>query len=62
MTDFLNSQFLGNTAQDWIIAAALVVIDLALTFLGRRESALGRMPWAEYAQVLLGFNELAYLD
>ena len=26
MTDFLNSQFLDNTAQDWIIAAALVLI------------------------------------
>ena len=37
-------------------------VDLALTFLGRREAALGRKPWEEYAQVLLGSNELAYLD
>jgi len=37
-------------------------IKLALTFLSRRESALGHKPWAEYAQVLIGFNELAYLD
>ena len=37
-------------------------IELAVTFLGRRESALGRKPWEEYAQVLLGSNELAYLD
>ena len=30
MTDFLNSQFLNNTAQDWIIAAVLVVIVIVL--------------------------------
>ena len=30
MTDFLNSQFLGNTRQDWIIAAALVLIVFVL--------------------------------
>ena len=30
MTDFLNSQFLGNTAQDWIIAAVLVVIVMVM--------------------------------
>jgi small-conductance mechanosensitive channel len=30
MTDFLNSQFLGNTWQDWIIATALVVIVFVL--------------------------------
>ncbi len=34
MTDFLNSQFLGNTAQDWIIAAALVVIVFVLVRTG----------------------------
>ena len=37
-------------------------IDLALTFLGRREVELGHKPWAELAQALLGSNELAYLD
>mgnify|MGYP004096452055 CR=1 FL=1 len=30
MTDFLDSQFLGNTWQDWIIAAALVLIVFVL--------------------------------
>ena len=30
MTDFLNSQFLDNTAQDWIIAAVLVVIVMVM--------------------------------
>jgi small-conductance mechanosensitive channel len=30
MTDFLSSQFLDNTAQDWIIAAVLVVIVMVL--------------------------------
>ena len=30
MTDFLNSQFLGNTWQDWIIAAGLVLIVFVL--------------------------------
>ncbi len=30
MTDFLNSQFLGNTAQDWIIAAVLFVLVMVL--------------------------------
>ena len=45
MTDFLNSQFLGNTAQDWIIAAVLVVIVMVVvrTVIGialRRLSAI----------------------
>ena len=30
MTDFLSSQFMDNTAQDWIIAAVLVVIVMVL--------------------------------
>ena len=30
MTDFLNRQFLDNTAQDWIIAAVLVVIVMVM--------------------------------
>ena len=30
MTDFLSSQFLDDTAQDWIIAAVLVVIVMVL--------------------------------
>ena len=45
MTDFLNSQFLDNTAQDWIIAAVLVVIVMVVvrTVIGialRRLSAI----------------------
>ena len=30
MTDFLNSQFLDNTAQDWLIAAGVVVVMIVL--------------------------------
>ena len=37
-------------------------LDLASTFLGRREAEIGHKPWAEYAQVLLSSSELAYLD
>ena len=45
MTDFLNSQFLDNTAQDWIIAAVLVLIVMVMvrTVIGvvlRRLSAI----------------------
>ena len=32
MTDFLNGQFLDNTAQDWIIAAVLVVIVMVVVW------------------------------
>ena len=30
MTDFLNSQFLDNTARDWLIAAVVVVVMIVL--------------------------------
>ncbi|MDA0206285.1 MAG: PSD1 and planctomycete cytochrome C domain-containing protein [Acidobacteria bacterium] len=35
-------------------------IDLGLAFLKRRQAEIGREPWEEYAQVLLGSNELIY--
>jgi hypothetical protein len=35
-------------------------IDLGLAFLKQRNAEIGREPWEEYAQVLLGSNELIY--
>ena len=35
-------------------------IDLGLAFLKQRNAEIGREPWEEYAQVLLGANELIY--
>ncbi len=36
-------------------------LDHAQTFLRAREAELGHIPWAEYAQILLGTNEFIYL-
>ena len=35
-------------------------IDLGVAFLQQRKAEIGHEPWEEYAQVLLGSNELIY--
>ena len=37
-------------------------IDLAQSFLDRRRAELGRYPWEEYAQALLGANEFIFFN
>ena len=37
-------------------------VDLALSFLDRRQAQIGHAPWEEYAQALLGTNELIFFQ